>query len=172
MRLEPFSEQYYDLLIGWVQSHEQKYLWSGPTYSFPLDRTQIKAHCSKSEVNPFIVFNNSQPIGFVELFQITNSHYRICRVLIAEKYRGQGLSKLMLNLVIDKAVVEFGAWKLSLGVFERNRVAQNCYQKLGFKVKSVDRESRVINGEVWALVTMEKSLITKRLRQIPNAWRF
>ncbi len=172
MKLERFSSQHYDLLIGWIHSEEQMYLWSGPTYSFPLNVSQIKAHCSKPEVNPFILFNGSQPVGFVELYKITKHHYRVCRVLIAQEYRGNGLSKTMLNLVINKAVDDFGTIKLSLGVFERNQVAQRCYQDIGFKVVSFDRGSRVVNGEPWTLVHMEKSLITKRLRNTFNAWRF
>ncbi len=159
VRLEPFLEMHYELLIGWIQSEEQKYLWSGPTYSFPLDCEQIRAHCSKPEVNPFVVFKGSQPVGFVELCQVTTRHYRVCRVLVASEFRGQGLSKPMLTLAINKAVEDFEALTLSLGVFEQNHIAQNCYKDLGFKVVSIDRESRVVDGEPWALVTMEKSLV-------------
>ncbi len=172
MRLEQFSEQHYDFLISWIHSEEHMYLWSGPTYSYPLDCAQVKAHCSKPEVNPFIVFNDAQPIGFTELYKVTQRHYRICRVIVAKEYRGQGLSKIMLNLIIDKALTDFGAWKLSLGVFERNRIAQNCYRDLGFKVRSVDRQSRIVNGEAWPLITMEKSLIPTRLKRISDTWAF
>ncbi|EPW5431755.1 GNAT family N-acetyltransferase, partial [Vibrio cholerae] len=77
---------------------------------------------------------------------------------ISNAYRGQGLSKSMLMLLIDKARLDFSATKLSLGVFEQNTVARKCYESLGFEVVSTEIGTRAFNGKLWDLVRMEKRL--------------
>lgn len=166
MTLQPFTEQHFDLLIGWITNEDQLYLWSGPTYYYPLDANQLLKHCSKREVYPYLFLIGDQPVGFIELYKVSKRHFRICRVLISEHYQGQGLSKAMLRLILDKARTDFGALKVSLGVFEHNQVALHCYQKLGFKVVSVDRSSRVYKGKTWSLVGMEKSLIKEHIKAL------
>ncbi|HAS3166176.1 TPA: GNAT family N-acetyltransferase, partial [Vibrio cholerae] len=94
--------------------------------------------------------------GFVELYKVTDEQYRICRVFISNAYRGQGLSKSMLMLLIDKARLDFSATKISLGVFEQNTVARKCYESLGFEVVSTEISTRAFNGKLWDLVRMEK----------------
>ncbi|WP_341851258.1 GNAT family N-acetyltransferase [Vibrio vulnificus] len=158
MNLEEFQESDFDQLIEWIDSDELNYLWGGPAYVFPLTYEQIHAHCSKAEVFPYLLKVNGRHAGFVELYKVTDEQYRICRVFISNAYRGQGLSKLMLMLLIDKARLDFSATKLSLGVFEQNTVARKCYESLGFEVVSTEIGTRSFNGKLWDLVRMEKRL--------------
>ncbi|HAS8291244.1 TPA: GNAT family N-acetyltransferase, partial [Vibrio vulnificus] len=43
-------------------------------------------------------------------------------------------------------------------VFERNIVARNCYESLGFTVTAHENGSRSFDGEVWGLLRMERRL--------------
>ncbi|MCD6671099.1 GNAT family N-acetyltransferase [Vibrio cholerae] len=158
MNLEEFQESDFDLLIKWIDSDELNYLWGGPAYVFPLTYEQIHSHCSKAEVFPYLLKVKGRHAGFVELYKVTDEQYRICRVFISNAYRGQGLSKSMLMLLIDKARLNFSATKLSLGVFEQNTVARKCYESLGFEVVSTEIGTRAFNGKLWDLVRMEKRL--------------
>ncbi len=64
----------------------------------------------------------------------------------------------MLGQLVELAKEKYCASLLSLAVFERNIVARNCYEFLGFTVTSRENGSRSFDGEVWGLLRMEKRL--------------
>jgi RimJ/RimL family protein N-acetyltransferase len=158
MILKPFLSSDYELLIRWISSAELNYLWGGPTLEYPITREQITEHCAKPEVNPYVLIVDGKEAGFVELYQVSDRHYRICRVFIANEFRGQGLSTIMLKVLISKAKEEFDCSGLSLAVFAHNAPAIACYESLGFKVVTREEGSLSYNGESWDLLRMEKSL--------------
>jgi ribosomal protein S18 acetylase RimI-like enzyme len=59
----------------------------------------------------------------------------------------------MLQLAIQKAMNEYRAKKISLGVFDNNPSAFHCYKSVGFKVIGTD--SYFIDGEEWTGKEME-----------------
>lgn len=158
MELRPFEKEDYKLLIDWIDSDKLNYQWGGPHFRFPLNHQQITHHCSKPEVIPFILVFEGKNAGYVELFKLSESHFRICRVFISRCFRGQGMSKVMLKQLMTLAQTKHNAQLLSLAVFERNTVAKNCYQSLGFQVTSHESGTRSFDGEVWHLLLMEKQL--------------
>ncbi|WP_261905383.1 GNAT family N-acetyltransferase [Vibrio fortis] len=156
MELREFRQEDYDTLIHWIDSERLNYQWGGPNFDFPLDHDQLEHHCVKAEVLPFIFISNGEEAGYVELFKVSGSQYRICRVFVSNDFRGQGMAKIMLNQLIEKARVEYNAQVLTLAVFERNVVAKRCYESLGFVVTSRESGTRSFDGELWDLLLMEK----------------
>lgn len=55
----------------------------------------------------------------------------------------------MLNLGLKYAFEILGAERVTIGVFDNNTIAHNCYKKVGF----VDRE--IIKDEPWNIIEME-----------------
>lgn len=129
MELRTFKKEDYELLIGWIDSAKLNYQWGGSSFQFPLDSVQIDQHCSQPEVFPFIFTVSGLSAGYVELFKVSESHFRICRVLISNNFRGQGISKLMLGQLIELAEEKYGARSLSLAVFKRNIVAKTAMNR-------------------------------------------
>lgn len=158
MELRAFEKEDHDLLIGWIDSDKLNYQWSGPNFEFPLDSVQISKHCSQAQVFPFMFVVAGQSAGYVELFKVSASHFRICRVFVSSSFRGNSFSKLMLSQLIKLAKEKYSANLLSLAVFEQNIVARNCYESLGFTVISYENGSRSFDGEAWDLLRMEKQL--------------
>ncbi|MGO2343968.1 GNAT family N-acetyltransferase [Vibrio litoralis] len=158
MELRAFEKEDYDQLIGWIDSDKLNYQWGGPNFEFPLDSVQISKHCSQAQVFPYIFVVSGQSAGYVELFKVSEAHFRVCRVFVSDSFRGKGISKLMLSQLIDLAKEQYSASLLSLAVFERNIVARNCYESLGFTVTSHENGSRSFDGEVWGLLRMERRL--------------
>ncbi|MDP5253022.1 MULTISPECIES: GNAT family N-acetyltransferase [unclassified Vibrio] len=158
MELRAFEKRDHHLLISWIDSDKLNYQWGGPNFEFPLDSTQISKHCSQPDVFPFIFVVSGQSAGYIELFKVTESHFRICRVFVSVSFRGKGISKLMLGQLIDLAKEKHSANLLSLAVFEQNTVAIHCYESLGFTVTSYEKGSRFFDGEAWGLLRMEKRL--------------
>jgi ribosomal protein S18 acetylase RimI-like enzyme len=52
-------------------------------------------------------------------------------VIVSAPYRGQGLSKLMLQAA-EQIAINLGCCKLTLEVLEHNYIAQKAYQSFGF----------------------------------------
>ncbi|MGF1731743.1 GNAT family N-acetyltransferase [Photobacterium kasasachensis] len=155
MYLARFSEDDYEKLISWVPNEAFNYLWGGPVYSFPLTIEQIHGHVSKPEVNPFVLLDNDNVIGYIELHRESVSVYRLCRVLIAsESDRGKGYGKRLVALALDYALDTLKAKKVTLAVFEHNDRAISCYQSLGFTVTAKETGLRSFNGESWNLLYM------------------
>ncbi|MEX0335872.1 GNAT family N-acetyltransferase [Vibrio tubiashii] len=157
-KFRPFTQQDYPLLIEWIDSSELNYLWGGPRFEFPLTVEQISEHCLSSEVLPFVFEVNGVNAGYVELFRVSDSHFRICRVYICFGFRGQGVSKTMLTQLIELAQEKYNVSKLSLVVFEQNHAAKNSYASLGFYVTSEQSDVRLFEGKPWTLLGMEKLL--------------
>ncbi|GLS92059.1 N-acetyltransferase [Psychromonas marina] len=159
MALVTFTDKDFKQLIDWISCDELNYLWAGPTYSYPLTVQQITTHCDQPEVFPFLFQVSGRNAGFIELYRVADDHYRICRVFIANEYRGHGLSKQMMANIIVKAQVKFNCKLLSLAVFEHNIVAKNCYLALGFDVVDTEIGTRVYKEKSWNLVRMQKQLL-------------
>lgn len=65
------------------------------------------------------------------LLEEDNSYY-ICGIAVEKALRGQGIGKLLMNEAELDARAK-GFEKLSLVVFEQNRVALDLYKRLGYK---------------------------------------
>ncbi|WP_319536969.1 GNAT family N-acetyltransferase [uncultured Vibrio sp.] len=156
MKLVEFKQNHFKQLVEWIKTDELNYLWGGPAYSFPLTVAQIKYHCAQEEVHPYLFSVNDENAGFIELYKVSDDHYRICRVFISEAFRGLGLAKEMMSLAIEKARNDLSAEMFSLVVFEHNTAARKCYESLGFATFTVESGTRYFNGESWKLLRMEK----------------
>ena len=74
-------------------------------------------------------------------------------VIIDDRLSGKGYGKQLLQLAIQEATHEFGAKKITLGVFDNNPSAFHCYESVGFRVVGTD--SYFIDGEEWTEKEME-----------------
>ena len=86
---------------------------------------------------------------------ISKTVIRFGFVIVDDNLRSKGYGKQMLQLAIQKAKEEFGAKKITLGVFDNNPLAFHCYESVGFKV--IDTDSHQIDGEEWTGKEMEKT---------------
>ncbi|WED23249.1 GNAT family N-acetyltransferase [Vibrio sp. JC009] len=154
MTLTNFTDDNYDLLIRWINSEELNYLWGGPTFEFPLTREQLSEHFGKPEVTPYIFVVDDKQAGFVERYKVSEDHYRICRVFIADEFRGQSLSSIMLRALISNVKEIPGCTRLSLAVYAHNTAAIACYKSLGFEIIATESGSISCNGETWDLLRM------------------
>ena len=85
---------------------------------------------------------NFQPAGLINCvdgFSTFNASplVNIHDVIVLQKYRGQGLTDKMFELV-ETIAYEKGACKLTLEVLQGNKIAQNVYKKIGFSGYELD----------------------------------
>jgi RimJ/RimL family protein N-acetyltransferase len=157
MKLIPFTQDNYPLLISWLPNAEFAWLWGGPRYHWPIDASQLAAYLADNSVNTYLFVDDDHPIGYIELVQKPAQEIRLCRILIADpQARGKGYGTQLIKMAMDKAKTEFGATTIELGVFEQNVSARRCYEKLGFIIYEQD-DSLTFDGNVWPLLRMRVS---------------
>lgn len=90
----------------------------------------------------FLAFLGSEPAGLVICFEGFSTFQ--CRpllnihdVVVAEKFRGRGLSKRLLAAV-EAHAIGLNCCKLTLEVLEGNTIAQSAYRSLGFDGYQLD----------------------------------
>ena len=90
----------------------------------------------KSELeNPnsvyFIIRQNNEICGFIGALQVLDTA-DIMNIVIKKSYRGKGLSKILLEYIINYCK-ENNIKKINLEVSSKNIVAINLYKKYGFE---------------------------------------
>jgi ribosomal protein S18 acetylase RimI-like enzyme len=61
------------------------------------------------------------------------SRWQIANVAVAPAYRGRGISRRLMNQALDHIRENHGQWAV-LQVYEKNGIARNLYDRLGFEV--------------------------------------
>lgn len=97
--------------------------------------SQLK-RISKKQTVELLVFCNDQLIGIssIDMEDKTESHEGVFGISIAKEYRGEGIGKKFMQLVLEEAEKNIPQLRIiTLGVFEDNLLAKSMYEKFGFK---------------------------------------
>lgn len=90
----------------------------------------------KKQTVQLLVFFGSQLIGIsgIDMKDKTESHEGSFGISIAKDFRGEGIGKKLMELVIEEAKNNLPQLKIiTLGVFANNPLAFEIYKKFGFK---------------------------------------
>lgn len=82
-----------------------------------------------------LALHNEKIIGIsgIDLKPRVEDHVGIFGITIAKEFRGDGVGKAFMKLVIDEAIKNITGLKIViLGVFSDNDIAQSLYKKMGF----------------------------------------
>ena len=160
--LQPFCESDINGLIDEIPDARFLLQWAGPKYTYPLDAAQLNDTLvkTKGESPSFQVFkaisvNTSESVGHIQLMNI-DYHTASCflgRVLIFQKYRGNGFGKAMIKAAVKVAFDHFNLAEITLGVFDFNTSAINIYKAIGFG--EFNRGVRQFQNENWNLIRMK-----------------
>lgn len=159
IRLENFSSSDFNRFISWIDNESFMYQFAGPVFKFPITETQLIDYISDNNRKVFRVINQETEnvIGHCEISRIDNRNKsaRVCRVLVAKKSdRNQGFGTMIINELLKIGFEELGLHRIDLGVFEFNKSAIKCYEKCGFKIEGLLRESFVIDNEFKSIYNM------------------
>lgn len=86
------------------------------------------------------------------------SHIGDFGITVVKEYRGQGVGKQLMNLVLEEAK-KIGIQIAVLEAFGNNEIACSMYQKLGFETFGTLPKSAAFRGELIDLISMYKRLI-------------
>ncbi|HIQ98103.1 MAG TPA: GNAT family N-acetyltransferase [Candidatus Scybalocola faecavium] len=155
IRLRPYKKEDTNRILSWCQDEKSFYQWTaGRLGEYPIKEADFSF---VEKLMPFTAFDESGMVGFFTLRNPGDSldELRFGFVIVDPSKRGKGYGKAMLRMGLKFVFEIYGANKASLGVFENNTKAYNCYKAAGFKEMISNKdESYHILGEDWKCIEM------------------
>ena len=162
MTLRQFTIDDAPIILSWIKDKTAFRKWSADRYPmYPPKPKDMLTQYDSDVIFPYIAIDDDGNLVGHIMLRYPDSSKTVIRfgfVIVDNNLRGKGYGKQMLQLAIQKAQQEFGAKKITLGVFDNNPSALHCYESVGFKVIGTD--SYLIDGEEWTGKEMEMSFIT------------
>lgn len=163
--LEYFGRNDFDQLMKWIEDDELLMNWSGSLFSYPLTLKSLEWYIDDvNDINNSDAFIykavdvvSGKTVGHISLGSISkkNKSGRISRVLVGgNDNRGRGCCQQMVKAVLKIGFEELQLHRISLGVYDFNTAAINCYKKSGLIVEGITRDVLNFKGNWWSLAEM------------------
>ncbi|MDE5863742.1 MAG: GNAT family N-acetyltransferase [Lachnospiraceae bacterium] len=164
LRLRPYKACDAQTITKWLKSEYAFRQWSADRYEkYPITAEDMNGYYDRDKDNEKIwgmtVFDDTGIIGHFTM-RFPDAHnleeIRLGFVIVDDTKRGKGYGKEMVSLAVQYAFDFIKVKKISLGVFENNTVALECYKACGFRtVELQEVENYHCMGEVWKCIEME-----------------
>ncbi|QQM30889.1 GNAT family N-acetyltransferase [Martelella lutilitoris] len=160
LQLEPFSRSHFDTVAGWFADARGAALWGGTQLPFPFCYDQLcEGSADMLGSKPALVCFTARTADTVAghgqiVFDRLNGVARLCRIAIAPEFRGKGLSRPLLALLVEEAFREPGIMRVELNVYDNNAAAIRAYLAFGFAKEGIRRSSARYDNERWDTVMM------------------
>ena len=165
IKLEPFTAADFPQLMAWVDEERLMKEWSGSMFAFPLSEAglawYIKDSNNLQDPNVFIYkavdSKTGVTVGHISLGGISQRDRagRITRVLVGNSTeRRRGICQGMVKAILRVGFEELNLHRVSLGVYDFNHAAINCYLKAGFQQEGVLRDVMKHGDEYWNIIEM------------------
>lgn len=151
-----------DIIVKWLKNEYAFRQWCADRYeSYPItadDMINYYSHYSNDELIKLTGVENDEIIGHLTIRFIDDKRKtaRLGFVIVDDAKRGKGYGKQLVSSALQFAFDELKADKVTLGVFEINTSAINCY--LSCDLEIVERElieSYQCMGKIWNCIEME-----------------
>ena len=153
--LENFSENDFEKLISWITSEEELIQFAGSIFNFPLTKEQLEKYIKIPEVNAYKLIYNNIHIGHAEINFTKNNPPKLCRILIGDKnFRGKGLCQQIVNALLNICKEKFNSNVVELNVFDWNKGAIRCYEKVGFQFNREKQKETFVGNKKWISINM------------------
>ena len=161
MRIRPYiPNKDYEFLSKWIDNERTHAFWCANRLSYPITQKSFHDFLEKISMDwtdsAYVATeNNGQVIGFFCYSINTKDNIGFLKfVIIDNTKRGKGYGKEMLNLALLYAFQITGAKAVKLNVFDENTLAKQCYEKVGFVERNIDRNVFAYKDELWSRCNM------------------
>ncbi len=161
MRIRPYiPNKDYESLSKWIDNERTHAFWCANRFPYPITSKpfhdfleQISTEWTDSAY--VATENNGQVVGFFCYSVNTDDNIGFLKFVIVDKTkRGRGYGKEMLSLALQYAFQITGAKAVQLNVFKENTLAKQCYEKVGFVERTVDKNAFAYKDELWSRCNM------------------
>jgi tRNA (cmo5U34)-methyltransferase len=157
IRVVPLEKKDTNCIVEWNSGKGADFLtqWAGRGYQYPLTGEQIAERLTTDAATDYKIYGiilDGGMIGTVELMKIDDNVKRatIGHFLLDPAKTNHGYGTEALLLLVKKVFQETPLITLELTVFDFNKAAMRCYQKVGFK-----KIGEVVRPNGWIAVNME-----------------
>jgi len=162
LRLRPYKAMDAKYLIEWMEDEKTFVQWCANHLLYPLSSealVEYKKSCDNSEDSWLLtaIDENGRPVGHVLVKHVNfdENSIHLGHVIVDSKNRGNGLGKELLELVLVYAFDVLRVSKVTLGVFDNNTIAYNCYKSSGFEVYEYFEKEFPYHNEMWGCYNMQ-----------------
>lgn len=150
------------MIVKWLKSEYAFRQWSADRYeNYPVtaeDMNNYYSQYSDKDLCKLTAVDENGIIGHLTIRFIDDARKiaRLGFVIVDDTKRGLGYGKQLVSLAVAYAFDKLKADKVTLGVFENNTPAIQCYLSCGFKiVERETAESYSCMNEIWNCIEME-----------------
>lgn len=162
LTIQYFTTADFSTLTQWLTNETDIALWGGDSFTYPLTTEQLTKYIRNAnhylaERYVFKVLYQGDVIGHISITQIDrkNDSARIERVLIGDPVlRGQRLGERMMRQTLNFCFKQLKLHRVTLGVYDFNEAAFQCYEKVGFRKEGHLRDTLKVNGTFWSMYEM------------------
>jgi len=144
------------LINAWVNGPKGLFQFAGPQFEYPVTAAQMETYLASNHQKPFMVLSDKgEKIGHCEFNYQNPQVPRLSRLLIAPNHRGKGYGQMMVRLMVERLFEEAAYKMIDLRVFEWNKQAIQCYEKIGFEINPAKTGNFPVLDTTWVRLCME-----------------
>ena len=162
MELRRYKASDAQFIVKWLKNEYAFRQWSADRYEkYPITSEDMNNYYSQyndDELYKLTAICKDEIVGHLTIRFIDDARKiaRLGFVIVDDTKRGNGHGKELVSSALKYAFDELKADKVTLGVFENNTPAINCYLSCGFKIVEKEMiESYQCMGEIWNCIEME-----------------
>ena len=161
MTLRPYKSCDAKTIEKWLQDKDVFLKWGGLLIGeYPINAAMIDSKyrsenggCEEEDnFYPWVFCDDENRVVGQFIMRYMEGNHKCIRfgwVVVDDTIRGKGYGYQMLQAGLRYAFEFLEADKVTLGVFEQNDPAHNCYKRVGF------HDVKVAPGEPWNVIEME-----------------
>lgn len=160
MRIRPYQNKDFDIISQWITDERSHALWCANLMPYPLEKNSFDALLQEAEErfgdSPFVATtNDGQVVGFFCFSVNLHTNEGMLKfVVIDNTMRNKGYGCEMLKLAIKYAFEIAKVDAVHLNVFPENPGAKKCYEKVGFKERTLTENAFSFKDESWGRCNM------------------
>ena len=131
LHLQPCTDQDLIGVLRWFKSEKAVHYWAGPGITFPLQIKRFKTDSKFDKSQSFVLKQDRTLLAFGQIYNRLD-HCHLGRLVVSPSYRGQGIGRRLVEVLLEEGHRALGLSKSSLFVLSDNKPAMKLYQNLGF----------------------------------------
>lgn len=160
MRIRPYQNKDFDIISKWITDERLHALWCANLMSYPLKKKGFDDLLQQAEErfgdSPFVATtDDGKVVGFFCFsVNLATNEGMLKFVVIDNSIRNKGYGCEMLKLAVKYTFEIAKAGAVHLNVFSENPSAKKCYQKVGFKERTLTENAFSFKDELWGRCNM------------------
>lgn len=145
-------------ILNWVPTETDMWMWSGPTFTWPLDFGQLKKYFDDNRRLYWTALDPDSGLATGHASLLVDEDAKIMRIgfiLLDPDQRGRGLGKELTETAVRAGFDVTNLPAMKLGVYAHNTRARDLYKNLGFEETGVVLDTEM-GRETWQALEMER----------------